>query len=772
MTTREDVLINVQGSIKDYLQELKRIPGVTGKVITDANKKIEDETKKSAKKTADAWDSAFDSMEAGFGRVAKAAPAALAAAFVGGTVALGTYTSELMAARTETILFSESTGVALDTITAVEAAADRAGRPIDDIRDSFMDFGETLFDFSQGGGRAKEAFELLGIEGDNVMETYGGVDGALREVLRSLPKVEDEVKRNAIAQQILGDTGVDLIGILGDIPLEEFEQLAGDTGRAIDEEAVQQTEKWNTSLAVLQGELRRSSTELVDFLALGTGLELFTRGFLGIENAAKQALAEVLDLGDVSSALFSLDAVAFADAVDAAFARVGGSAVQASQDFTEEAERLADVEEAGADAKIELEDLASVQEDAAKAVRVLAKEERELEKAQRDAARAALAEAKALQAKRDSIDDAIESLRALNASLLSGRDGELQAIEETRLARLAALDEIATVQEITDEELSDARIAIVEAFLMERADLTDQFRQEDLDKQKEVDEGKKEGLLGLLGAIQEASEQTFAIFNDVNQIFLSNIQDAATESANAVQKQLDQRKRVTDDALKSIDKLKAARDSLQDKLDEGVSLEEQRAIAAEDRELQMQIRIEEADLKSQQKRLDGRRKVAEDILADEQKRATKLFNIQRAAAISQAIIQGAVATVRALAELGPIAGPIAAGFIGGTVLTQIGVIGSEEPPKFHAGSPSFTGGPDEFTATLRRGEQVTDQRAAENSESSRESQRRGGDMSGFRLQIGTREIGRVVRDEMRRGRELTGATSGRRPGIRPTYITR
>jgi len=71
---------------------------------------------------------------------------------------------------------------------------------------------------------------------------------------------------------------------------------------------------------------------------------------------------------------------------------------------------------------------------------------------------------------------------------------------------------------------------------------------------------------------------------------------------------------------------------------------------------------------------------ASQIIADQNAdAAAALFAIEKAAGISQALINGAIAKTRALAMLGPIAGPIAAAGITASVGAQVALIAAQKP---------------------------------------------------------------------------------------------
>jgi hypothetical protein len=97
----------------------------------------------------------------------------------------------------------------------------------------------------------------------------------------------------------------------------------------------------------------------------------------------------------------------------------------------------------------------------------------------------------------------------------------------------------------------------------------------------------------------------------------------------------------------------------------------------------------------------------------------RLFAGEKAAAITGIVMQTALAAMKAAAELGPVAGPIAAGIIAATGAAQIAVVASQKPPQYHTGGvnefaappPRLSPGPDDMLATLRAGEGVLTPRA-------------------------------------------------------------
>lgn len=104
-------------------------------------------------------------------------------------------------------------------------------------------------------------------------------------------------------------------------------------------------------------------------------------------------------------------------------------------------------------------------------------------------------------------------------------------------------------------------------------------------------------------------------------------------------------------------------------------------------------------------RLEQRLKQLNDEAEGFRKMQMFAYRTRKAVAISETVINGAVAASRALAELGPVAGGIAAGVITATIGAQIAAITMEQP-KFHTGLD-----PSETPAILTRGEGVANARA-------------------------------------------------------------
>jgi hypothetical protein len=133
----------------------------------------------------------------------------------------------------------------------------------------------------------------------------------------------------------------------------------------------------------------------------------------------------------------------------------------------------------------------------------------------------------------------------------------------------------------------------------------------------------------------------------------------------------------------------------------------------------------------------------------------RLFAIQKGASIADAAINGAVAVTRALAELGPIAGAIAAGVITATTAAQISMIAGQEPA-FDVGGMVRGGvmssSSDQMAVSVLPGEAVLNRSATEGlGESGVNALNRGSGLGGVTVVPAYRHFDRFIADEYRKG---------------------
>ena len=156
---------------------------------------------------------------------------------------------------------SEKTGLSVDMLQRLETAAGLADGSIDSIDRATRRMAGTILDASKGMATAKDALSLAGIE---LPELEGkSTETQLLTILKGLSKIEDKSKRLAIAEDIFGRSGGQLLPMLkggvnafSDL-LKEREKL----GPIFTQEQIESAEKYNdavlrvkTHLAALIGD--------------------------------------------------------------------------------------------------------------------------------------------------------------------------------------------------------------------------------------------------------------------------------------------------------------------------------------------------------------------------------------------------------------------------------------------------------------------------------------------------------------------------------------
>ena len=133
----------------------------------------------------------------------------------------------------------------------------------------------------------------------------------------------------------------------------------------------------------------------------------------------------------------------------------------------------------------------------------------------------------------------------------------------------------------------------------------------------------------------------------------------------------------------------------------------------------------------------------------------RLFNIQKGASIADATINGAVAITRALADLGPIAGAVAAAAITATTAAQISLIAQQEPA-FDTGGIVRGGlmanSGDQMSARVLPGEAILNRSATDRiGEQGINALNGGAGLGGVTVVPAYRHFDRFIRDEYRKG---------------------
>jgi hypothetical protein len=262
----------------------------------------------------------------------------------------------------------------------------------------------------------------------------------------------------------------------------------------------------------------------------------------------------------------------------------------------------------------------------------------------------------------------VQAVKAGRIEISDGISAEMRAREaaQTERERIAS-EAVATMDAEFRAEMDQERER--QLFLAEQHQ-REMARNEEKKKQDDERRERIEQEMLALADLQGVLVGTIATFSELKF-------DAMREGAEA--------------ATEKTDKLKGEIEDLRGTM-EGAN-------ESERREIQATINAKEAELKQ-----------AEEEAKLARKRARRQFKEMKGLRISETIINGAAAAARAIVELGPVFGAIAAAGIAATTTAQVATIRAQKPPTFHMGGMVQ---PDEQMAVLRRGEAVLNERAAQ-----------------------------------------------------------
>lgn len=205
-------------------------------------------------------------------RSAKVVGAAIGVAVVAVGAALANMVNNTINAMDELSKLAQSTGVAVEELSALTYAADLSGVSQDQLGTALVRLTKNMSDAAQGTGEAQKGFEALGI---SVKNSEGGLKSSsqvLTEVAAKFAQYEDGAEKTALAVNLFGKSGADLIPLLnsGADGLEEMTDQARELGLTFDGETGRAAEAFNDNLsrlsAVKQGLVTRITVELLPSL--------------------------------------------------------------------------------------------------------------------------------------------------------------------------------------------------------------------------------------------------------------------------------------------------------------------------------------------------------------------------------------------------------------------------------------------------------------------------------------------------------------------------
>lgn len=234
------------------------------KEVVDAFRKIQAESEKTGRVGAGGLNKLKDAA-AGLARIL---PALSFAALAGGITLLVKRTLE---AADNFSKLSQKTGVAVETLSAYAHGAELSGISTEELATGLGRLARLASDASRGLESAERPFRALGIEFKDARGNLRPLDELLGDVADRFAGMADGTKKAALAQELFGKSGLELIPFLnlGRAGLAELKAAAERLGLVLSKEAAEAAAKFQDSLGNLQAVLTGAGRTLLAELLPG-----------------------------------------------------------------------------------------------------------------------------------------------------------------------------------------------------------------------------------------------------------------------------------------------------------------------------------------------------------------------------------------------------------------------------------------------------------------------------------------------------------------------
>ncbi len=149
---------------------------------------------------------------------------------------------------------SAKVGISVETLSGLSFAAKLAGTDIKSVENGLGLLARNVNDASQGIGEAKESLARLGVSLKDSAGNLRSTDKILFDIADRFSGVQDGTEKTAIAMEILGRSGKDMIPLLnqGSAGLKEMLKEADSLGQVMSTETAQAAERFNDALTKLK----------------------------------------------------------------------------------------------------------------------------------------------------------------------------------------------------------------------------------------------------------------------------------------------------------------------------------------------------------------------------------------------------------------------------------------------------------------------------------------------------------------------------------------
>lgn len=198
--------------------------------------------------------------------------AAVGAAVVAAGTALAVMVKQSINSMDDLTKLAQSVGTTTEELSALTYAADLSGVSQDNLGTALTRLTKNASDAAQGIGEAQKGFNALGISVKDAEGNLKSSDQLLQEVAGKFAQFEDGANKTALAVNLFGKSGADLIPLLnaGAEGIQDMKDEAEELGLTFDQKTGKAAEAFNDNLtrldAVKKGLFNRIATQLLPSL--------------------------------------------------------------------------------------------------------------------------------------------------------------------------------------------------------------------------------------------------------------------------------------------------------------------------------------------------------------------------------------------------------------------------------------------------------------------------------------------------------------------------
>lgn len=203
-------------------------------------------------KSARAKMKAFGNQMRKVGKVAAIAGAAVVGAF-------GLMIKKYIEAGDEVHKMALRTGFSTEALSELKYAAEISGTSLESLEKGVKKMAKTISDASKEGGALMtyvRAFDRIGLSADELIEL--APEEQFNKIARAIAKVESPTIRAAVAQEVFGRAGTQLLPLFaaGEEGLEKLRKRAHELGIVFDQEAADKAAALTDALTTLKGAVK------------------------------------------------------------------------------------------------------------------------------------------------------------------------------------------------------------------------------------------------------------------------------------------------------------------------------------------------------------------------------------------------------------------------------------------------------------------------------------------------------------------------------------